>query len=160
MMGLVSELARTRVGVAALPALPAGARVAAHTHDLPYLSVHILGGYRERGEEFETLIDGPAAAFHPAGAAHEDAIGGYGSWALLVRFDPAWLTRQVGPGRLPRARPIGLAVSRRHGRAGWPARPWSTRRPISSPPARPCWPTWSPPHGRRASRPGWRASMA
>ncbi len=103
-LGLAEELARTGGVIASLTVLGAGRRIPAHTHDHPYLSLHVLGSYREAGDEGETVIDGPAAAFHPAGSAHEDAIGDRGLATVVIEFDPAWLKRAAGTERLDRSR--------------------------------------------------------
>src|SRR4051794_41507558 len=91
--GEAEELARSGMAVARLTALAPGQRLDEHVHDNPYLSLHLLGSYRERGEAGEAAIDGPAAAFHPAGSAHADAIGERGLATVVVELDPAWLAR-------------------------------------------------------------------
>ncbi len=98
--GAVAEIARVPGAVARLTSLPAGTRLDDHTHAHPYLSLHLLGAYCETGEGGATAIDGPAAAFHPAGSAHADAIGARGLTTVVIEFDPAWLTQAMA-GRLP-----------------------------------------------------------
>jgi AraC family transcriptional regulator len=102
--GTAEELGRTGAAVARLTTLGAGRRIAAHTHDHPYLSLYVLGSYREAGDEGEALIDGPAAAFHPAGSAHEDAIGACGLATVVIEFDETWVRRLTGAGALDRSR--------------------------------------------------------
>ena len=108
---------------ARLTALCAGRRLDDHTHDHPYLSLYVLGSYREAGEGGETAVDGPAAAFHPAGSAHADAIGVRGLATVIVEFDKAWLARRFGAwANLDRSRYwIGRDAGRK---AGQLARAW------------------------------------
>ena len=104
-MGRAEPLGGSGGAIARLTALGAGRRIDDHTHDDPYLSLYVLGGYREAGDGGETAIDGPAAAFHPAGSAHADTIGRRGLATVNVEFDPAWLARRLGPwARLDRSR--------------------------------------------------------
>jgi AraC family transcriptional regulator len=121
--GSAQALGRFEGGSASLTALGAGQGLDDHTHDHPYLSLFVLGSYREAGEGGETAIDGPAAAFHPAGSAHADAIGQRGLATVIVEFDSAWLARRVGPwARLDRSRYwIGGDAGRK---AGALARAW------------------------------------
>jgi AraC family transcriptional regulator len=103
--GSARRLGHSNGAIASLTALSAGRRLDDHTHDHAYLSLYVLGSYREAGEEGETVIDGPAAAFHPAGSAHADAIGARGLATVIIEFDPAWLTQRLGPwARLDRSR--------------------------------------------------------
>jgi len=115
--GAAEELARGAVAIARLTVLGAGRRLDEHTHDTPYLSLHLLGSYREQGEAGEVAIDGPAAAFHPAGSAHADAIGGDGLATVVIEFDPSWLARAMAGAALERSRywvggPVGRRASR------------------------------------------------
>jgi AraC family transcriptional regulator len=121
--GAAQELARSSAAVARLTVLSAGRRLDEHIHDNPYLSLHLLGAYTEHGDAGEAAIDCPAAAFHPAGSAHADAIGAAGLATVVIEFDPAWLRRAVaGHSRLDRSRYwIGGRVGRRAGRL---ARAW------------------------------------
>jgi AraC-like DNA-binding protein len=97
--GVTRELVRTAYGVARLTALPSRARLPAHAHDAPYLSIYLLGRYRETGDDHDIAISGPAAVFHPAGSAHEDEIGEAGLRTLVIQFDPDWL--ETRGARLP-----------------------------------------------------------
>lgn len=100
MAGVTRRVASAGYGVAELTALPAGARLPSHSHDAPYLSIHLLGRYREIGDDQDVAIAGPAAVFHPAGAEHEDTIGVEGLRTLVIQFDPDWLDRRAPlPGR-------------------------------------------------------------
>lgn len=99
--GVLREIARNGEAVTRLSRLPPGAKLDDHVHDHPYLSLHVLGAYSETGECGEVRIDGPAAAFHPAGAAHADRIGVRGLTTVVVEFDADWLARALGPGSLP-----------------------------------------------------------
>ena len=101
--GVVREIGRGRGAVARLTSLPPGARLDDHVHDHPYLSLHVLGAYSEAGEGGEVRIDGPAAAFHPAGSAHADRIGARGLTTVVVEFDDDWLA----------ARGLAIAAQRR-----------------------------------------------
>jgi AraC family transcriptional regulator len=100
--GVLREIARSGEAVTRLTSLPPGANLDDHVHDHPYLSLHVLGAYSETGEGGEVRIDGPGAAFHPAGAAHADRIGGRGLTTVVVEFDAGWLAHALGPQALPR----------------------------------------------------------
>ena len=121
--GAVRPIAAGGGWSASLTAIGAGRSVGQHVHERPYLSLHILGGYREAGECGEVAIDGPAAAFHPAGAAHADHIGSTGLATLVIEFEPGWLKQTLGPwARLDRSRYwIGGALG---ARAAGLARAW------------------------------------
>src|SRR3569623_3742882 len=103
MEGMLAELARGPGAVARLTALPGGQTLDDHVHDLPNLSQHVLGAYREHGDGGEVRIAGPCAAFHPAGSAHGDRIEASGLTTEEIEFDPAWLDHLLGvdaaPGR-------------------------------------------------------------
>lgn len=116
--GAAEELARSSAAVARFTVLPAGRRVEEHVHDHPYLSLHLLGSYLERGEDGEAAIDGPAAAFHPAGSAHGDLIGARGLATVVIEFDQAWLRGALrSVARLDRSRYwIGGELGRRASR--------------------------------------------
>lgn len=126
--GAIRPLTETGGARASLTVLGAGSRLGEHVHDHPYLSLHVLGGYRESGDAGDAAIDGPAAAFHPAGAAHEDAIGDAGLATVVVEFEAAWMLQALGPwARLDRTRywiggPCGATASRL-------ARAWLSRAP-------------------------------
>lgn len=94
--GVAAELARTSGAIASLTRLAPGATVDDHTHDHPYLSLYLLGAYQESGDGGEVAIDGPAAAFHPAGSAHADRIGRSGLATVVIEFEPRWLERALG----------------------------------------------------------------
>jgi AraC family transcriptional regulator len=122
-LGVVEALATAGCASARLTALPGGRKVGAHVHDHPYLSLQVLGSYREAGDVGEAAVDGPAAAFHPAGSSHEDAIGARGLATVIVEFDADWLKRSLGAfARLDRSRYwIGGDAGRRASRL---ARAW------------------------------------
>jgi AraC family transcriptional regulator len=127
--GSAEVLGRGPGAQARLTAIGAGRRLDCHIHDAPYLSLHVLGSYQEEGDAGPAAIDGPAAAFHPAGSAHEDAIGTRGLATVLVEFDPDWLRRALGPWLpLDRSRYwIGGEAGRRAGRL---ARAWLGGAPV------------------------------
>src|SRR3569833_1301948 len=54
--GVLAELARGSGAVARRTALPGGLTLADHVHDFPYLSLHVLGAYREHGDGAEVRI--------------------------------------------------------------------------------------------------------
>src|SRR5579864_4354860 len=87
---VVEVLALGRDAIANLTALPAGARIATHTHANAYLQLHVLGAYRECNDGGETLIDGPSAVFFPADSTHEMEVASAGLAAVLVEFDEDW----------------------------------------------------------------------
>ena len=93
---VIEVLAKGPDAIANLTALPAGARVAAHTHANAYLQLHVLGGYRECNDGGETLIDGPSAVFFPAGSAHEMEVASSGLATVLVEFNENWLADALG----------------------------------------------------------------
>jgi len=101
MEGVLAELARGSGAVARLTALPGGLTLDDHVHDFPYLSLHVLGAYREHGDGGEVRIAGPCAAFHPAGSAHGDRIEASGLTTVVIEFDPAWLDHSLGKGVAP-----------------------------------------------------------
>jgi len=101
MRGVFREIGRGNGAVARLTSLPPGSNLDDHVHDNPYLSLHVLGAYSEAGEGGEVRIDGPAAAFHPAGSAHADRIGDRGLTTVVVEFDADWLARALGPRPVP-----------------------------------------------------------
>ena len=93
---------------------PARQQIGAHRHDWPYLLLPTLGSYSEIYEGRRTLIDGPAALLHPAGAEHANEVGEAGLETISILFDPAWL----GPDARVESRrcwiggPVGLAARR------------------------------------------------
>ena len=101
--GLVQPLARGSGAIAAMAVLPPDAELAAHTHDFPYLSLHLLGSYREEDETGTVTIDGPSAAFHPAGVTHEDRVGDLGLTTVVIQFEPRWLAHVLEETPAPRA---------------------------------------------------------
>ncbi|HEX2815109.1 MAG TPA: AraC family transcriptional regulator [Phenylobacterium sp.] len=125
---VAEELARSAGAIANLTVLGAERRVPAHVHTNAYLSLHVLGGYRENGEDGEAVIDGPAAMFFPAGSAHEMAIGPQGLATVIIEFDSDRLRSTVGGGAEPgRARRwIGGEIGRRASRL---ARAWLSGTP-------------------------------
>ena len=125
---VAEELARSPGAIANLAVLGAERSVPAHVHANPYLSLHVLGGYRECDEEGEAVIGGPAAMFFPAGSAHEMAVGTQGLVTVIVEFDSDRLHRVLGgPVDSRRARRwIGGEVGRRASRL---ARAWLSGAP-------------------------------
>lgn len=120
---VAEELARNSGAIANLAVLGAERSVQAHAHANPYLSLHVLGDYRECDEEGEAVIGGPAAMFFPAGSAHEMAVGAQGLVTVIVEFDSDRL-RQVLGGSVDSRRArrwIGGEVGRRASRL---ARAW------------------------------------
>jgi AraC family transcriptional regulator len=101
MEGVLAELARSSGAVARLTTLEPGAALDEHVHDFPYLSLHVLGAYREHGDAGDVRVAGPCAAFHPAGSAHADHIEARGLTTVVIEFDPAWLDHRLGRGRAP-----------------------------------------------------------
>ena len=89
------ELARGAGAIASLTVLSAGRSVGAHVHTNPYLALHVLGSYRDLGDERDVSIKGPAALFFPAGSAHEMAIGSSGLATVIIEFDSDVLRRTV-----------------------------------------------------------------
>ena len=89
------ELARSSGAIASLTALAAGRRVGSHVHANPYLSLHVLGSYRDGGDDGEVSINGPAALFFPGGSAHEMAISEVGLTTVVIEFDSDALRRVV-----------------------------------------------------------------
>src|SRR5258708_5837357 len=57
--GVAEQLGRTASAIASLAVQPAHRRLSDHSHTNPYLSLHVLGAYREIGDDGETLIGGP-----------------------------------------------------------------------------------------------------
>jgi AraC family transcriptional regulator len=115
---VAEQLARSTGAIASLTVLGAERRVPAHVHANPYLSLHVLGGYRECDEVGEAVIGGPAAMFYPAGSAHEMAIGPQGLATVIIEFDAGRLRETVAGAdglRAPR-RWIGGEIGRRASR--------------------------------------------
>jgi AraC family transcriptional regulator len=112
---VAEELARSSRAIASLTALSADRFVPGHVHANPYLSLHLLGGYRDSDDHDEAFIGGPAAMFFPAGSAHEMTIGPLGLATVIIEFDGEGLRRAVGgAGELQRSRRwIGGDVGRR-----------------------------------------------
>jgi AraC family transcriptional regulator len=89
------ELARDSGAIASLTALAAGRRVECHVHANPYLALHVLGSYRDQGDDGEVWVNGPAALFFPAGSAHQMDIGRAGLATVIIEFDSIMLNRAV-----------------------------------------------------------------
>lgn len=102
--GVAETLARSDGAIASLTVLRADRRVTAHTHANPYLSLHLLGGYRESDDSGPAFIAGPAAIFFPAGSEHEMAIGPQGLATVIVEFDVDVLRRLDAAGAPARSR--------------------------------------------------------
>ena len=88
-------LARDSRAMASLTVLAAGRRVGSHVHTNPYLALHVLGSYRDHGDDGEVSVNGPAALFFPAGSTHEMAIGETGLATVIIEFDSDALHRTV-----------------------------------------------------------------
>jgi AraC family transcriptional regulator len=102
--------------------------VPGHTHANPYLALHLLGSYCDRGERSEAPINGPAALFFPRGSTHEMAIGNAGLATVIVEFDSDALHRAI-PGIRAVKHPrfwLGGEVGRLAGRL---ARDWLSGAP-------------------------------
>jgi hypothetical protein len=125
---VAEELACGVEAIASLTVLGAERRVPAHVHANPYLSLHVLGGYRESDDVGEAFIGGPAAMFYPAGSAHEMAIGPQGLVTVIIEFDSDRLRETVGAAsELKHSRRwIGGEVGRRASRL---ARTWLSGAP-------------------------------
>jgi AraC family transcriptional regulator len=125
-IGVAEQLASSSTAIVNLTALRPSSRLPDHTHTNPYLLLHVLGRYCDEGDDGIYEIGGPAAVFHPAGSAHEMAMGAQGLATVIIEFDPDWLRRIPGSARtFDRARkwlggPIG-------GRATGLARAWLHR---------------------------------
>jgi AraC family transcriptional regulator len=91
------RLAEGPTAIGNLCALPARGTAPEHRHANPYLSLHLLGGYREAGDNGEHAVQGPGALFFAAGSAHGMAIGEFGLASVIIEFDAGWLRRRLGP---------------------------------------------------------------
>jgi len=89
------ELGRDPGAIASLTTLAAGRCVAGHVHSNSYLALHVLGSYRDRGDDGDVSILGPTALFFPAGSAHEMTIGEAGLATVIIEFDSGVLRRSV-----------------------------------------------------------------
>jgi AraC family transcriptional regulator len=112
---VAEELAQGAGAIASLTTLSADRFVPGHVHANPYLSLHLLGGYREDGDAGEAIICGPAAMFFPAGSAHEMKAGPQGLATVIIEFDYQRLRHAVGgAGEIRRSRRwIGGDIGRR-----------------------------------------------
>jgi AraC family transcriptional regulator len=98
-----ADLGGSAHGLAWLASYESGGRIAAHGHEKPYLSLFLLGSCHERSAAGEAVIGGPSAALHWPGCTHEDRVGGDGLVAVVVEFDPAWLSEALRRRCRPRA---------------------------------------------------------
>ena len=110
------ELGRDPGAIASLTALAAGRRVESHVHANAYIALHVLGSYRDSGDDGEVSIFGPTALFFPAGSAHEMTIGDWGLATVIVEFDSGVLERAVHATGLRRCRSWVGGVVGRHAR--------------------------------------------
>ena len=102
-----------------------GAENPVHSHDWPILSLYVIGRQTKIHEGGESLIAGPAAVMHRAGAPHSNRVGELGLEQLDIEFDPAWLG--VPDRELPR-QPVQCWIGGRAGAAsGALAREWRRR---------------------------------
>lgn len=90
------EIARASGAIANLTCLSAGRRVPSHLHSNPYLSLHVLGSYRDAGDEGGVAMTGPSALFFPAGSAHEMDVGKFGLATVIIEFDESALRHALG----------------------------------------------------------------
>ncbi len=100
-LGAKRMLMRASVATADLTSFAPKSLIAEHVHDVPYLSLHVLGSYLEQGDAGAAAIDAPAASYHPAGTAHLDSIGSRGLTTVVISFDPTWLNHAVDASVLP-----------------------------------------------------------
>lgn len=100
-LGAMRRLIRASGAMADLTSFAPNSLIAEHVHDVPYLSLHVLGSYFEQGDAGAAAIDGPAASYHPAGTSHFDTIGRRGLTTVVISFDPTWLTHAVDSRALP-----------------------------------------------------------
>jgi AraC family transcriptional regulator len=70
---------------------PAAQVIDSHRHDWPLLTLPLLGGYDELGDDGSVSVLGPAAVVHPAGRCHSNCIHARGMETFSIEFDPAWL---------------------------------------------------------------------
>jgi len=91
------QIARTSGAIANLACLSAGRRVASHVHANPYLSLHVLGSYRDHGDDGGVDMTGPSALFFPAGSAHKMDVGDFGLATIIIEFDDEALRHALGP---------------------------------------------------------------
>lgn len=68
-----------------------GADCPVHSHDWPILSLYVIGRQTKIHEGGETVIAGPAAVLHRAGAPHANRVGALGLEQIDIQFDPRWL---------------------------------------------------------------------
>lgn len=90
------QIARSSGAIANLTCLSAGCRVSSHVHANSYLSLHVLGSYRDDGDEGRVNMIGPSALFFPAGSAHEMVVGKFGLATIIVEFDDSTLRHTLG----------------------------------------------------------------
>lgn len=90
------QIARSSGAIASLTCLSAGQRVSGHVHANPYLSLHVLGSYRDDGDGGDVAMTGPSALFFPAGSAHEMDVGNFGLATIIIEFDDNALRHALG----------------------------------------------------------------
>jgi AraC-like DNA-binding protein len=76
----------------------ANARVPAHAHDWPVVSLFVIGAYTNHTELGELAISSPSAILYRAGATHRNEVSCAGFEQIEIEFDPAWLGCGNGPG--------------------------------------------------------------
>lgn len=90
------QIALTSGAIANLTCLSAGRYVPGHVHTNPYLSLHVLGSYRDNGDDGDVAMNGPTALFFPAGSSHEMDIGKFGLATVIIEFDDSILHHALG----------------------------------------------------------------
>lgn len=69
----------------------ANARVPAHAHDWPVVSLFVIGAYTNHTDLGELAISSPSAILYRAGAPHRNEVSSEGFEQIEIEFDPAWL---------------------------------------------------------------------
>jgi len=69
----------------------ANARVPAHAHDWPVVSLFVIGAYTNHTDLGELAISSPSAILYRAGATHRNEVSSEGFEQIEIEFDPAWL---------------------------------------------------------------------
>jgi AraC family transcriptional regulator len=74
--------------------------VAPHSHEAPYFSLLLDGGYSESAQDFSVCYEPYTLVFHSAYTPHEDAIGASGCRMFFVELLPEWRHFVEGQGPL------------------------------------------------------------
>lgn len=83
---------------------PAGARVRAHTHDVPGFAIVLAGGYRKRVRGTAHDCMPGTLTFEPPDVVHAESYGGADVRAVLIELSPS------GAGRAIDAASVGLSA--------------------------------------------------